>query len=142
VPETTVRLLLVEDNAGDADLVREMLSRPGEVGFDIEHSTRLAGGLKLLAQDRHDAVLLDLNLPDSAGLDTFRAVHLAAPDVPTVVLTGSRDEGLGVEAVRAGAQDYLVKGRIDAALLTRALRYAIERKRAEAALRASEERYR
>jgi len=118
-----------------------MLGRPARQDFEIEHSVRLADGLRLLAQDRHDVVLLDLNLPDSAGLDTFRAVHLAAPDVPTVVLTGSRDEGLGVEAVRAGAQDYLVKGRIDAALLSRALRYAIERKRSEAALRASEERY-
>jgi len=139
--EPKIRLLLVEDSSGDAELVTEMLNTAGGPGFDIKHVVRLADGLKLVEQNGVDAVLLDLHLPDSFGMDTFHTMRAAAPDVPTVVLTGSADQTLGVEAVRAGAQDYLVKGKIDAELLARAVRYAVERKRAETELRASEERY-
>jgi signal transduction histidine kinase len=98
---------------------------------------RLAPGLARLAADGIDAVLLDLNLPDSQGLDTFRRTHTQAPAVPIVVLTGLHDEALAVKAVREGAQDYLVKGEVEGSLLVRALRYAMERKRAEEDLRES-----
>ena len=86
-----------------------------------------------------DLVLLDLSLPDSQGFDTFARVHAQAPDLPIVVVTGSNDEMLAVQAVQAGAQDYLVKGEIDSGLLSRAMRYAIERKKTEIALRKARE---
>jgi sigma-B regulation protein RsbU (phosphoserine phosphatase) len=124
-----IRALLVEDNAGDARLIREMLreSRAGQPVVELTHVDRLAAGLEHLATDEADVVLLDLTLPDSRGFDTFARTHAAAPDVPIVVLSGLDDEDTAVRAVHAGAQDYLVKGRVDGALLVRAMRYAIER---------------
>ena len=140
--KSAIRLLLVEDNPGDAELVTDMLELAGPGGFTIARATRLAEGLEQISRGDVDVVLEDLGLPDSSGLDTFHAAHAAAPDLPIVVLTGSENPELGLAAVRAGAQDYLVKGQTGADLLARALRYAIERKRTELALRASEERYR
>jgi DNA-binding NtrC family response regulator len=131
VPEPTVRLLLVEDNPGDADLVREMLDSTSEAKFDLTHADRLEAGLALLAAGGYDVVLLDLGLPDSSGLDTFYELHAAVPWLPVVVLTGSRESETGVQAVAAGAQDFLVKGSVDGATLARRIRYAVERKRAE-----------
>jgi two-component system response regulator AtoC len=131
VPETKVRLLLVEDNPGDADLVREMLDSTSEAKFELETAGRLAEGLTLLAEGGHDVVLLDLGLPDSTGLDTFYGLHAAVPWVPVVVLTGSTDWEIGIQAVAAGAQDFLVKGNVDGNTLARRVRYALERKRAE-----------
>src|SRR4029077_18664374 len=92
---------------------------------------RLSIGLERLAEAPFDAVLLDLSLPDSQGLDTLVRLHAAAKDVPIVVLTGIEDEALGVRLIQAGAQDYLVKGYVTGPLLVRSLRYAAERKRAE-----------
>ncbi len=129
--ETPVRLLLVEDNPGDADLVREMLDSSTEVKFELGNAGRLSDGLALLAAGGHDAVLLDLGLPDSAGLDTFYGLHASVPWIPVVVLTGSTDSDIGIQAVAAGAQDFLVKGTIDSSTLVRRIRYALERKRAE-----------
>src|SRR4029077_13372213 len=103
---------------------------------------RLSIGLERLAEAPFDAVLLDLSLPDSQGLDTLVRLHGAEKDVPIVVLTGIEDEALGVKLVQAGAQDYLVKGSVTGPLLVRSLRYAAERQRAEGALRESEERLR
>jgi DNA-binding NtrC family response regulator len=131
LPEPSVRLLLIEDNPGDADLVREMLDSNSEVKFDVAHADRLAAGLALLAGGGHDVVLLDLGLPDCTGLDTFYELHAAVPWLPVVVLTGSKDSETGVQAVAAGAQDFLVKGSVDSATLARRIRYAVERKRAE-----------
>jgi signal transduction histidine kinase len=115
-------VLLVEDNPGDARLLREMLPS----GFDLTHVERLDEALK--ACGSVDVVLLDLSLPDSHGLDTFRKVHAAA-DVPVLVLTGMADDEGAVQAVREGAQDWLVKGHVEGETLVRALRYAIERHR-------------
>src|SRR5512147_201273 len=107
-----VRLLLVEDNPGDADLVREMLDSGSVERFELSHASRLSDGLALLAGGRHDVVLLDLGLPDSAGLETFYTLHTAVPWIPVVVLTGMSDSETGIHAVAAGAQDYLVKGSV------------------------------
>ncbi len=131
MPDSLIRLLLIEDNPGDADLVREMLDSTGEAKFELVHAERLSKGLALLAAGGCDIVLLDLGLPDSTGLDTFYELHAATPWIPVVVLTGSTDGEIGIQAVAAGAQDFLVKGTIDGPTLARRTRYALERKRAE-----------
>ena len=126
------KVLLVEDSPGDARLIWEMLAEVKGAQIDLKYADRLSAGLERLAAGGIDVVLLDLSLPDSGGLDTFTKVHAQAPQVPIIVLTGLDDESLAVEAVRGGAQDYLVKGQVDGNLLMRAIRYAIERHRAHA----------
>ncbi|MDD2901608.1 MAG: response regulator [Syntrophales bacterium] len=133
--DQTAKILLVEDNSGDAYLIRGMLAREGSGKVDLEWVTRLADGLERLGRGGIGIVLLDLGLPDSQGLDTFIQAASQYPQVPIVVLTGLADESVGVSAVRQGAQDYLVKGEVDGKSLLRAIRYATERKRAEEALR-------
>ena len=133
-----ITVLLVEDNPGDARLILELLGEVQAQAFDLERVDRLDDALARLAHSGVDVVLLDLGLPDSQGLDTFVRARRGAPNEPIVVISGLDDEQLALEAVRSGAQDYLVKGRIEGQLLARVLRYAIERKRAEEALRASE----
>jgi len=128
------RILLVEDNPGDARLLRESLMEVGSFRFDLTHVSTLSAGLERLAESVIDVVLLDLSLPDSLGLDSFIQVHAQAPGVPFVVLTGLADETLAIAAVREGAQDYLVKGQVDRELLVRSIHYAIERKRSDQAL--------
>jgi diguanylate cyclase (GGDEF)-like protein len=130
-----IKVLLIEDNPGDARLIREALAQARDAPIDLEHADRLATGLERLSSGGIDIILLDLSLPDSQGLDTFLEAHTQAPGVPIVVLSGLDDEGLAVKAVRQGAQDYLVKGQVDTHLLVRALRYAIERYRMQVALR-------
>jgi MinD-like ATPase involved in chromosome partitioning or flagellar assembly/CheY-like chemotaxis protein len=127
-----MKVLLIEDNPGDARLIREMLAQERGATLDLERADRLSAGLERLAAGPIDVVLLDLSLPDSQGLDTFARVHAHAPEVPIMVLTGLDDEELAVKAVREGAQDYLVKGELDGSLLVRAMRYAIERHRVQA----------
>ncbi len=122
-----MRVLLIEDNDDDALMVREMLAAAKQVAFEVECAERLSTGLVSLAAGGVDVVLLDLSLPDSQGLATFDAVYARVPVVPIVVLTGYHDEAFGVQALKAGAQDYLVKGQVEAPLLERSLRYAIER---------------
>jgi PAS domain S-box-containing protein len=134
-----VELLLIEDNPGDARLIREYLSEIKNNPYLLECADQLSKGLELLAGRDVDLVLLDLCLPDSQGFDTFARVHALVPDLPIVVVTGSNDEMLAVQAVQTGAQDYLVKGEIDSGLLSRAMRYAIERKKTEIALRKARE---
>jgi PAS domain S-box-containing protein len=136
------KVLLVEDDAGDADILQEMLKARQGPPFDVEWVDHLSNGLARLGQGGIDVVLLDLSLPDSQGMGTFEKVHAKAPTVPVVVLTGLDDEEMASKAVARGAQDYLVKGDVDKNLLFRALRYAIERNHAEQALRESEEKYR
>jgi PAS domain S-box-containing protein len=127
-------VLLVEDNPGDAQLILEVLRGFPADAYDLERVDRLAPALERLGRAGVDVVLLDLDLPDSDGLDTLRRAQREAPHEPILVM-GLDDEGLALEAVRAGAQDYLVKGRIEGDRLARAIRYAIERKRAELTLR-------
>jgi len=136
VPGAPMRVLLVEDNPGDARLLREVLADAHPGGYEVQNADCLNEGLRRLEQDdRYDVILLDLSLPDSRGLATVSAIQTAVPDVPIVVLTGTDDDTLGVEAVRIGAQDYLVKGRADGRLLARTIDYATERKRTEKAIR-------
>jgi len=137
-----IRILLVEDNPGDARLLQELVREPAGGRLRLEHVDRLGAALDLLNKRDFDAILLDLTLPDEQGLDTVLRVHSHAPKVPIVVLTGMDDEALAVRAVRAGAQDYLVKGRVDGDLLLRSVRYASERGRALEALERREEHYR
>jgi two-component system, NarL family, sensor histidine kinase UhpB len=138
----SIRVLLIEDDPGDARLVEEALSETVKPHFTFTHAERLATGLLKLAVEGADAVLLDLGLPDSQGLETLEAVRTFAPRTPIVVLSGSHDEQVALEAVQASAQDFIVKSHADSYLLARSLRYAIERKRGEEALRESEERLR
>jgi signal transduction histidine kinase/CheY-like chemotaxis protein len=127
-----MRVLLVEDNDDDVLLIQESLS---ETKISIARAERLSTALEQLAKGGFDAVLLDLSLPDAQGLDTLGRVHSQAPGVPIVVLTGLNDEEAAVKAVERGAQDYLIKGQVDGHLLARALRYAIQRHKAEESLK-------
>lgn len=123
-----MRVLVVDDNPGDVDLVRLSLAEAEAATFELMAASTLADALdRILRPPDVDAVLLDLGLPDASGLDGLRRLIAAAPHVPVVVLTGNQDSALGAAAVQAGAQDYLVKGAEHPELLRRALRYAVER---------------
>jgi len=131
-----VNILLVEDNPSDVRLLQEALSEVNAPRFAIVHAGRLSDVGKRLEEGGIDVVLLDLTLPDSHGLGTLLRMQDQAPDVPIVVLTGTDDEALAMQAVQAGAQDYLVKGQVDGSLLVRSVRYAIERHHQQEELRA------
>ncbi len=137
-----IHVLLVEDNPGDARLFAELVRETDAGRLKLEHVERLSSALERLRSEPFDLVLLDLSLPDEQGLNTLVRAHACAPKVPIVVLTGLDDEALAIKAVRAGAQDYLVKGRVDGDLLVRSIRYATERGRALEALERREEHYR
>jgi diguanylate cyclase (GGDEF)-like protein len=123
------RVLLVEDNPGDARLVREALNEGAPDAFTVQVASSLHQALESLAPPAEpvDVVLLDLSLPDSQGLETYRAIHVQHPTVPVLVLSGLNDESIALKAVNEGAQDFLRKSRVDSELLPRAIRYAIER---------------
>lgn len=123
-------ILLVEDNAADARLLREALF-DAQGAFQLESVPRLSAALDRVALGGVDAVLLDLSLPDSHGMETLTRLRAAASHLPVIVLTHADDDTLAAQALRQGAQDYLVKGEVDGNLLVRSLRYAIERKRVE-----------
>jgi len=129
-----IEVLLVEDNLGDAGLLYAGLEEAVPGQFEMTHVRRLSEALEYLWEETCDVVLLDLGLPDSHGLDTLVVMRAQAPGVPIVVLTGFQDEALAVEALKGGAQDYLVKGQVDGKLLGRTMRYAIVRKSTEEAL--------
>ena len=129
--ERDLRVLLIEDNPGDALLTQETLNDADGNGFDVTHVTILQDGLRLLYEEVFDAVLLDLSLPDAHGMDTVTQVRCGLPSIPFVVLSGNDDAALALEAVESGAQDYLVKGQIEPNLLARSIRYAVQRKRSE-----------
>jgi len=133
-------LLLIEDNPGDARLLREMVVELGAPNISLVHVASLAEAEKYVAHTAVDVILLDLGLPDAQGLDAVRRALAAAPGVPLLVLTGLDDESLALQTLQEGAQDYLVKGRIEALGLFRALRYGIERKSLEEALFAEKDR--
>jgi two-component sensor histidine kinase/CheY-like chemotaxis protein len=133
--DAPINALLVEDNPGDARLLREMLVDADESGFLLTHLPRLGDALEQLDREAYDIVLLDLQLPDAQSFETFSRTQMRAPRIPIIVLTGNDDRDLALKAVRHGAQDYLVKGQFDTALLTRAIGYAIQRKQVEQELK-------
>ena len=126
-----LRILLVEDNPGDARLLRELLREAPSLRFELMQVDRLSDARRRMEQEGGDVILLDLSLPDAHGLETVTGMLEVAGDAPIIVLTGLDDETTALKAVQAGAQDYLVKGNVDGALLGRAIRYAVERKRLE-----------
>jgi signal transduction histidine kinase len=133
-------LLLVEDNLADAYLLVEMLEQTDEQKWQIVQAKRLSTAIEYLSGSNFGVVLLDLSLPDSKGLNTVTQIQSAAPELPIVVLTGTDDQELALQAVALGAQDYLVKGEITQEMLVRAIRYAIERGRILKQLQDSERR--
>lgn len=132
-----IRILMIEDDPDDVLLMRESLMETGALRIKLTHADRLSSGLKQLAEQDYDVVLLDLNLPDSRGLDTLQGLLRQEPGIPIVVTSGLADDLTTLEAVRQGAQDYLIKGEISGSNLMRVLCYAIERKRGEEQLRHS-----
>ncbi len=136
-------ILLVEDNPGDARLIRELLvDEIGRAAFDMQVSESLEDALSVLGTVTPDVVFLDLSLPDSFGLETLYRLQSRAPTLPVIVLTGNEDQQLALSAVKAGAQDYLVKNDLAGRLLVKTMKYAQERKAIEASLRVSEARFR
>ena len=134
-----MKVLLVEDSAVDARIVRELLERAGGREIVLRRAARLGAGLQMLEAEPPDAIILDLSLPDSRGLETLRRARNALPTVPIVILTGQDDAAVAVQAIGEGAADYLIKGDLSGELLVRALRYGVERKRTEAVLRRTQE---
>jgi PAS domain S-box-containing protein len=137
-----IKVLLIEDNKGDALLIRKMLKEVTNTKFKVNHATRLSDGLEYLSNESYDVILLDLALPDSQGIETFNKTNITTPELPIIILTGLSDEEFAINAVGEGAQDYLVKAEVDSRLLDRSIKYAIERNLIEDKLKKSEERYR
>jgi diguanylate cyclase (GGDEF)-like protein len=126
-----IEVLIIEDNPGDLLLTKRMLEKTGYTSFHVNFAHDLSTGIKSATDNKIDVILLDLNLPDSAGVETFLKLNHQVPEIPIVVLSGFEDEEESRKAIREGAQDYLIKGQTDGNLLVRSLRYAIERKLAE-----------
>jgi diguanylate cyclase (GGDEF)-like protein/PAS domain S-box-containing protein len=141
VSRTTLQVLLIEDSPDQAEIVRELLGSLRPYRVRMQHESRLAAGLQRLQEMDFDLILLDLHLPDCRGPECTRRIRSAAGSAPIVVLTNVEDEDTALETLREGAEDYLVKRQLDAHGLLRSMRYAMERARAESALRESEERY-
>ncbi len=130
-----IRVLLVEDNPADTRLLKEYFGELRETPFLVSEADCISGAIDHVAKRHFDVILLDLSLPDSHGLETIHRMHTHAPGMALIVLTGVDDDELALGAMRHGAQDYLVKGKFDIQLLSRAIRYTIERKRSEAAIK-------
>ncbi|MGD0259501.1 MAG: response regulator [Verrucomicrobiota bacterium] len=123
-----IKALLIDDDPIQLQAIENLLAVAGSQRFELSGAGSLAAGLERLAAGGADVVLLDLGLPDSSGAETFRSLHQRFPNLPVVVFTSREDEELGLELVQAGAEDYLVKGKVSSLLVCRTLRYAIERK--------------
>jgi PAS domain S-box-containing protein len=124
-----ISILLIEDSIDDAELIRRKLEKAANTRFQVEIARKLEDGLKQVEINEPDLIVSDLGLPDSHGLDTVTKILLAVPHIPLVVLSGFDDEDTGIRAVQSGAQDYLVKGRLDDAQLERSIYYSIKRAR-------------
>ena len=133
-----IRTLLIEDNPGDVRLIQEMLSEANPGACQITVFDRLESARPALERDGYDVVLLDLTLPDSTGLATLSRLEPTVATAAVIVLTGLNDEAAAIEALREGAQDYLVKDRMNPEVLWRSMRYAVERKQVELKLLARE----
>ena len=127
--KTILKVLLVEDNPGDARLVSIMLSEAEDSLFVLKRVECMADGIVSLEQEKFDVILLDMDLPDSHGVGTFNQIKRSASLTPVILMTGNDDKALALQIVKAGAQDYLVKGKINTELLERAMRYAVERQK-------------
>lgn len=125
--KSSLNTLLVEDNLGDAFLIKRLLEFESVFGFHVTHSTRLSLAIEQLNQENFDVILLDLGLPDSQGFETISQMIEVSPNIPIIVLTGKNDEDFSVEVVQKGAQDYLVKNELSAEVLIRSIRYSLER---------------
>jgi PAS domain S-box-containing protein len=134
VKVSQIKVLLVEDNPGDARLIRALLDDAGSIQYVLKHSNTLTDGLVALSENAPDVILLDIGLPDISGLDSVPVIKNLAPKLPIIMLTGLDDENTAISCLHLGVQDYLVKGKIDSELLVRSIRYAIERKRVESEL--------
>lgn len=133
-------LLLLEDNPGDARIIREQLADT-DVNFNMHSVDLLSKGLKCLDSQKIDAILLDLGLPDNQGLNAIEFLRAKKSSIPIIILTGLNDESVAIEAVRRGAQDYLIKGSITGSMLSRVICYAIERNNYEEELKRSLEKF-
>ena len=129
-----VNVLLIEDNLADTILIREMLKESRKTEFKLYNARRLKEGLKIIDKNPVHVLLLDLNLPDSSGIETFQKAHEAVSGIPIVILSAFDDEDTAIKAVKGEAQDYLIKGSVDSNLLTRSIFYAMERKANEVEL--------
>jgi len=138
--KSEIKVLLVEDSPSDAKLIKHELGEDQDYSFEVIWVSRVDKAIAELKRQQFDVALLDLTLPDSDGLATFTRIHATCPQqLPIIILTGTGNEQIGINAIGLGAQDYLVKGMTDSKYITRAIRYAIERKLATEALRKSEE---
>jgi len=137
-----IKVLAIEDNPDDAELLRRMLLKAKEPSFTFVQALRLFEGLQLLREGSFDIVLLDLKLPDSEGMDSVLDIRRQYPTLPIIVFTGLADDEVALKALHLDVQDYLAKGQIESDLLVRSIRYAIERKRSVEALSNSEARFR
>jgi len=137
-----LRLLVVEDDVVDRTMLKRLLSRSSLAISEVQCVDRVAQALDQVSRSCFDVILLDPGLPDSEGMDSVIQLQAEAPHIPIIVLTGLDDEDAAAEAVQKGVQDYLVKGQVDSHMLVRAIRYALERKKAERELQVAEERYR
>jgi len=126
-----VEILLIEDNLGDAGLIEEMLEEFADFPYELKNVETLKEGLSLLKERPFNLIMTDLRLPDSDGINTFLDIHAKTSRIPIIILTALNDEKIGIDAVKKGAQDYLVKGQVDGRLLKRSIQYSIERKKAE-----------
>lgn len=140
--KTKLKILLIEDNMDDVFLLKKMLAEHQTTSFDIEHKSTLTDAIKILETQHFDIILLDLSLSESEGLDTFTHIHNRFSATPIIVLTGLAAEEPAIMAVRLGAQDYLVKDEVNQHLISRAIRYAIERKSIEETMLAYQEKLR
>ncbi len=138
---STINLLIIEDNPGDVRILEEIFKKIRDFSFNLDFSMRLSDGLKKLEKTAFDLILLDLSLPDSEKSETLSILLDKNPNVPIVILTGLNDKGGAIDSVRKGAQDYLIKGEINEAVLSRSILYAIERFKIEQKLQKSEENY-
>ena len=139
--EQNIHILIIEDNPGDIGLIREFLNDSGAITFHLSEASTLKVGIAVSKQQSFDIILLDLSLPDSKGLKTLAKVKDACPGKPVIVLTGNIDLALGKKAIGEGAQDYLIKGKIDSDILIRAIEYSIQRFGLESRIIESEAQY-
>jgi len=142
ITSKSINILLIEDNEGDVRLIREMLKDASNLAFKVETFGLLTKALKMFESRKFDAILLDLNLPDSVGIETVFKTLEVAPNTPIIILTGLNEEKIAISSVKMGIQDYLVKDQFNSVLLARSIQYAIERKQMETNLKESEIKYR